>query len=762
MGGIPSPFERFAKTPSPQPSPRKLALASLRLSVAASASRCGWRGSLCVPAEKAFPLPFASAGGCGFLALQARQGELAGRGDLTASEAFNRIQYHGRHGGRYREETGKAAVIFASWYKGIFRLDCDAVNPGRCRLASPNTLTASAFNSMPLKWKHLHRSARWVLRMAISNKSSFSLLKIFGDSDFRIFLSIFKTYFPLYKYKYALILLLIVVAANATAAAAWMVRDVVNDFFIKKQGDFLIPLFLLIVGLFIAKGASSYWQAVLSARIANDMVARTQERMFSHMLAQRVGFFERYSSDDLTMRVNMGAASFGSILNQTVLNGARDGATVISLLAVMIAQDFTLTLICLLAVPIVFLGITMLLKRIKELMQQEMLSIALLNKNVREVVQGVKVIKAYNLEPIISSEVNAVIESIKDRSNRVSALQTAPVPIIDTIGGAGIGLTILYAGYRSVYGHYDPGTFLSFITSLLLALDPARRLSQLRVSLKTSLVGVGMVHDFLEDNQPDQEAAASLQAPEPVSPGSGVAIAFENVHFGYSTETSILKGFSLDVKPGEMIALVGPSGAGKSTVLSLLMRFHREQSGRILVGGKPVGTMPTPALRSQIAYVGQSNFIFSGTMRDNLTLRHADVTQETIEAACKSVGLSGYIEGLPKGYDTDVGELGSLISGGQAQRLNIARAIIKDAPILLFDEVTSALDADNEELIRAYMHSQAGHKTILVIAHRISTVRQADRIALIEDGMVKAVGTHHDLMRGSAYYERVATLQLIA
>ena len=599
--------------------------------------------------------------------------------------------------------------------------------------------------------------------MPIINKSSFfSSFKIFGDGDFLVFLSVFKSYFPLYKYKYALIFVLIVISSYATATAAWLVRDVVNDFFVKKDGQFLIPLFLLIVGLFIAKGASSYWQSVLSARIANDTVARTQKRMFAHILAQRVRFFERYSSDDLNMRVNMGASAFGSILNQAVLGGARDAATVVSLLAVMVIQDAMLTAICLLAVPVVFLGITRLLKRIKTLMEQEMLSVVELNRHVREVGQGIKVIKAYNLEPIIASEVDAVVESIKDRSNGVAALQVAPVPIMDTIGGMGIGLVILYAGYRSIYGGYDPGTFLSFITALLLLLDPARRLSQLRVSLKTSLIMVGMVHGLLADNEPDREELPSPQTPEPASPGTGMAIAFENVRFSYNGGADVLKDYSLKVEPGEMIALVGPSGAGKSTVLSLLMRFHKQQSGRILVGGRPVETIETPALRDLIAYVGQSNFIFSGTIRENLTLRHAGVTQQAIDEACKAVGLSDYIEGLPKGYDTHVGELGSLISGGQAQRLNIARAIIKDAPILLFDEVTSALDADNEELIRAYMHAQAGKKTILVIAHRISTVRQADRIALVEDGTVKAVGTHHDLMRGSAYYERVATLQLIA
>ncbi len=529
-----------------------------------------------------------------------------------------------------------------------------------------------------------------------------------------------------------IILVLIGISSAATATSAWLVRDVVNDFFVKKQGQYLFPLFLMIVAAFTAKGLSTYWQSLLSARIANDMVARTQRRVFSHILAQRVSFFERYSSDDLTMRVNQGAGAFGSILNSVILNGARDASTVISLAAVMIAQDVTLTLICLVAAPAIFICITFLLKRIKSLMRQEMLSIAQLNKHVREAVQGVKVIKSYNLEPIIEAEAASVIYNIKERSDKVSALQMAPVPIIDTLGGVGIGLTILYAGYRSVYGNYDPGTFLSFVTALLLALDPARRLSQLRISLKTSLVGVGMVHSLLEDHEPDDTGSKHDDDALEVSAEGGVPIVMQNVGFGYGPNSLVLKNFTMSIQPGEMIALVGPSGAGKSTVLSLLLRFHRHQSGSILIGGKDIDDFSVPALRQQIAYVGQSNFIFSGSIRDNLTLRRTDVSQETIERACEIVGLSDYINGLPEGYDTSVGELGSLISGGQAQRLNIARSIIKDAPILLFDEVTSALDAENEELIRAYMHSQAGKKTVIVIAHRLSTIRQADKIALIE------------------------------
>ena len=590
--------------------------------------------------------------------------------------------------------------------------------------------------------------------------------RLLNDDDFRVFVSIFREYFPVYKYRYGVILVLIGVASVATASAAWLVRDVVNGLFLTKEGSMLIPIFLAVMVAFFVKGLSTYWQSLLSARIANDLVAKTQERMISHILAQRAEFFDRFSSDDLIMRVSMGAGAFGTILNRVILAGARDVATVASLAFVMVRQDLTLTLICLIAVPPTFFCISLLLKRIKGLMQQEMQSIAELNKHVREAVQGFKVIKSYNLEPVIKNEVDAVIESIRDRSNKVSALENAPVPIIDTLGGVAVGLTILYAGYRTIYGSYDPGTFMSFITAMLLAMDPARRVSQLRVALKTSLVGVGMVHSLLEDNSPEIEHPAKGGAgnaiPALPRPEGGLGIVMEDVTFGYSPDANVLESFTLEVSPGDMVALIGPSGAGKSTVFSLLLRFHRHQAGRILVDGRDIKDMSVTEVRDLIAYVGQSNFIFSGSIRDNLTLRRGNVPDDAVFAACKTVGLHDHIMKLPRGYDTYVGELGSLISGGQAQRLNIARAIIKDAPLLLFDEVTSALDAENEELVRDYMHAQAGRKTIMVIAHRLSTIRQATKIALVQGGRVEAFGTHHDLIRGNDYYGKVAGLQLIA
>jgi ATP-binding cassette subfamily B protein len=271
------------------------------------------------------------------------------------------------------------------------------------------------------------------------------------------------------------------------------------------------------------------------------------------------------------------------------------------------------------------------------------------------------------------------------------------------------------------------------------------------------MVGIGLVESVLADDRAEPEQSGQVPAST-----VGLPIQFKNVDFAYQPGAPVLKNFNLDIKPGEMVALVGPSGAGKSTVFSLLLRFYEYQGGAIEIGGKNLETLSLQSLRSSISYVGQSNFIFGGSLRENLTLGADHISDEALIDACKAVGLYEHIVTLKRGFDAPMGELGSLISGGQAQRLNIARAILKDAPILLLDEVTSALDAENEELIRSYMHSQVGKKTVLVIAHRLSTIRQADKIALVEAGQVQAFGSHHDLIKRNEYYERVATLQLMS
>jgi len=345
----------------------------------------------------------------------------------------------------------------------------------------------------------------------------------------------------------------------------------------------------------------------------------------------------------------------------------------------------------------------------------------------------------------------------------MASLQAAPIPLLDTVGGIAVSLAILYAGSRMVSGAYDAGTFMSFLTALLLAADPARRLSQMRVKLRRSFMGVQMVFDLLNDDDSEPTGAKALPGRAEEAGAAFVpAIAFRDVAFSYNDDARVLNGLDLAVAPGEMVALVGPSGAGKSTLFKLLLKFHAPDAGRVEIFGNDIADLDNAALRNAISFVGQSNFIFAGSLRDNLGLRNEAISEARIEEACRAVGLHDDNAALPNGYDTDVGELGTLISGGQAQRLNMARAIIKDAPILLLDEVTSSLDAENEQLIKEYIRAQAQHKTVLVIAHRLSTVKEADRIALVQDGRIAAQGRHDELAATNAYYEKIVALQFAA
>lgn len=583
-----------------------------------------------------------------------------------------------------------------------------------------------------------------------------------GSDELGLVIDIFARYFRRFRGKYAIIILCIALTSGTTAFIAWFMKDIVNVVFVDSETGEFGPMLGLISVVFIVKGAAAYVQNVLSNEISNAMVADVQKRLYAHVLAQRISFFETHGTDALLTRFTQGAMGINQIMNLLITRGAADAATVIGLVGLMLWNDWQLTLIAAIGGPIVFGALSAILKRIKSLARGEVESFDDLNRFVRETVQGVAVVKSYNLEERMENDAGAVVATLEERRNKIARLKALPIPLLDTVGGLAVGAAIFYAGWRISNGHGDLGTMISFLTALLLAADPARRLSQLRIGLRQSLVQVGTVYEVLADLRPDASGDQTYEATVDAKPPAPPSIRFEHVDFAYKEEGApVLQDLDFTVAPGEMAALVGPSGAGKSTVLGLALKFLRPNQGRILIGGADAAEIGTASLRDHIAYVGQSSFIFRGSLYDNLTLGDPAVGRDRALDACGRVGLGPFVDSLPQGLDTVLGELGGDLSGGQAQRLNIARAILRDAPVMLLDEVTSALDAENEQLIKDYVLSQQGKKTMLAIAHRLSTVKGADKIILLDKGRVLDIGPHDELVERNEYYAKVVALQFV-
>ena len=345
---------------------------------------------------------------------------------------------------------------------------------------------------------------------------------------------------------------------------------------------------------------------------------------------------------------------------------------------------------------------------------------------------------------------------MEHRANSIATLEAGTSPIMETLAGLAIAGVILVSGFLVVQGGQTAGSIMAFITALLLAYEPAKRIARVRISLETGIVGVRMMFQLADRPL----TLAEKPDAKPLLPGPG-EIRFDDVSFSYNEGQSVLKDFDLTIEPGKMTALVGPSGSGKSTMLNLIMRMYDPQKGRILFDDQDISHATLASLRQKIAYVSQETFLFAGTVMHNIRLGRENATDAEVIAAAKAANAHDFITGLAKGYDTEVGENGTLLSGGQRQRISIARAMLRNAEILLLDEATSALDAESEALFREALQQLTAGRTTIVIAHRLSTVHQADTIVVLENGQVVESGAHRDLLRQGGLYQKLYEYQLM-
>ena len=555
--------------------------------------------------------------------------------------------------------------------------------------------------------------------------------------------------------KYAFAFTLMAISAGCTALSAYLIGDVINQAYVNKNLRGIIILGGITAALFATKGLATYGQSVLLSQIGNRIVADNQRSVFAKLLNEGIGFFSDRHSTEFIARLSAGAAAATQVINLLITSLGRDLLSLIGLVTVMVVQDPLMSFISFVVAPPAFLVLRKLIRRIYGIARSQFQGGTRIIETLQETLQGIRIVKAFTLEDVMRERFDRNVAAVEHEANKMARVSSRASPLMETLGGCAIAIAITYGGYRVIETGATPGQFFSFIAAFLLAYEPAKRLARLNIELNSGLVGVRILFEVL-DSPPSEAADTGKPALQIRTP----RLEFEDVHFAYRSDEAVLRGISFVAEPGKLTALVGPSGSGKTTIINLILRFYDIERGRIVIDGQDIREVTRRSLRRHLAYVGQDVFLFRGTIRDNIAFGKPEASKDEIVAAAKGAYAHDFILSFPRGYDTPVGEHGLQLSGGQRQRVAIARALIKNAPIILLDEATAALDSESELQVREAMEHLCQGRTTVAIAHRLHTVSHADRIYVIEDGQVSESGRHDELLRQEGRYASFYRLQL--
>ncbi|BCG91910.1 ABC transporter ATP-binding protein [Mesorhizobium sp. 131-2-1] len=544
-----------------------------------------------------------------------------------------------------------------------------------------------------------------------------------------------------HRWSYAVVIVCSLLVSGTTAFSAWVMAPMVNQIFYERRGDMIFWICAGFMGAFMLRGFAGYGQAVALAQIGNNLVARYQKRIFDHLMKLGVGFFNDTRSGRLAAQVNENIGGIRDLLSLTLISITRDAVTLVGLVGLMIYQDPVLSISSLLIGPPLIWAVVYITRRVRQINRESVLINSRLTGAIQEATQGIAIVKAFTLEDELARRIDSMADTAEQRGNKIARVSERLSPISDMLAGLAVTAVIAYSGYRALVLGQPPGAVFSFITALILAYDPARRLARMQVNMERALVNARMIYELLDLEPQQGDAPGAVEAR--IASGE---VRFDNVSFSYAADAPVLRDLSFTAAAGKVTAIVGASGAGKSTLVALLQRFYDVDQGSIEVDGQDISKVTKQSLRQSIAYVSQAPYLFEGTIRDNIRYGRLSATDAEIEWAASQAAADEFIRQQPQGYDTPVGEGGSTLSGGQRQRVSIARAIVRQAPILLLDEATSALDNEAEARVQeALTHVMEGRTTI-VIAHRLSTVVNADHIIVLEEGRLVEEGTHASLM----------------
>jgi len=541
--------------------------------------------------------------------------------------------------------------------------------------------------------------------------------------------------------------------AAMTSVSAYLVKPAVEKIFEQKDLQMLVLIPVAIIAVFAIKGVASYGSGYLLSYVGQDIIRRMRNSMYGHIQELPLAFFQGEKTGDLMSRITNDVAIISSMFTSAITGSVRDGFTVVGLIAVTFFLIPKLAVFTFIVFPIAIYPLFYIGRKIRRVRRGVQESWADLSVLLHETFTGIKIVKAFNMqdhEKKRFAQKSRKIFRLEMKENKVREMSS---PLMELLGGLGVGFIIWYGGRHVISGTYSFGAFMSFLTSVGLMYQPLKKISRLNNAIQRGMAALDRIYDIRERKSDIIETVSPVDIPS----GSH-RIAFEKVSFKYDRDL-VLKNITLRVKPGEIIALVGMSGGGKTTLVNLIPRFYDPTQGQVLIDDVDIRQFSIAGLRSQIAIVTQEPILFNDTVRSNIAYGTPQASDQQIAAAAKAAYAYEFIEGFPDGFDTSIGELGGRLSGGQRQRICIARALLKDAPILILDEATSSLDSESEILVQKALGNLMEGRTTFVIAHRLSTIGNADRIIVIVDGRIVEEGRHDQLLSLRQEYYKLYQMQ---
>lgn len=550
--------------------------------------------------------------------------------------------------------------------------------------------------------------------------------------------------------KLALAMVCMIVVSATTSATAFIVKPILDDIFIDKNERmlFFIPLAVLVI--YLLRGAAMYGQEFLMHYVGETIIRKMRENLYDRISDLSLAFFQKEKTGVLMSRITNDVNIIKSMVSNAVTGALRDCFTIVGLVFVIFYRDWKLALLAMVVLPLAFFPIYEFGRRIRKFSTRSQESMADLNAFLHETFAGNKIVKAFGMEPQEKSrffDKNRRYYRYEIKTFRIKALSS---PVMEILGGIGISMVIWYGGYGVIHGESTPGTFFSFMTAVMMLYAPIRKLSKLNNAIQQGMAAADRVFDILETESDIVDPEDPRPMPDPPH-----KILFEHACFEYESGEQVLKDLNLEVQPGERLGIVGTSGGGKTTLVNLIPRFYDVTSGAVKIDGIDIRQFSVADLRSRIAVVTQEPILFNDTIGANISYGSQSATRQQVLDAARAAYLYDFIQGLPRGFDTVIGELGGRLSGGEKQRMCIARALLKDAPILILDEATSALDAEAEQLVQKALENLMEGRTSFVIAHRLSTVEDADRIIVLSGGSIVEQGSHETLLALKGEYYKL-------